>query len=103
MLGRDFVGKTRNTNTALPVLKARGCVFGDFCDDFIAPNELASNLSVARSLIRYSSGSNRAVGWGALVCGSRSANTYFQVNPIDKTHDTRPGDPQTPLTRKRPV
>jgi len=52
--GRDFVHLTLNIDTALPVLKARGCVFGAFCDDFVAPNELASNRSVACSLIRYS-------------------------------------------------
>ena len=81
--GRDFVGKTRNTNTALPVLKASGCVLGAFWDDFVGPTGLASNnRSVARSSKRYSAESNRATSWGTLATGS---NTFFEVNLIDKT------------------
>ena len=72
--GRDFVGKTRNTNTALPVLKVRSCVFEAFCNNCVVPTGLASNRSVARSSKRYSAASNRATSWGTLATGS---NTYF--------------------------
>ena len=82
--GRDFVGKTRNTNTALPVLKARGCVLGAFCDDFVGLTGLASNRSVARSSKRYSAESNRATSWGIVPLPRTGSNTFFEVNLIDK-------------------
>ena len=79
--GHDFVGKKHNQNTALPVLKARGCMFGAFCDNFVGPTGLASNRPVARISKRYSVEGNRAAGWGTLDTGS---NTFIEVNLIDK-------------------